>query len=125
EGFQSRCAVARKGRSVFSSDGQHQLSADDCSIDHAAAGDDRALPARLVPDAADRPAAVSGLDLLHFELLPGSAEGTAAENMVAHFFVHAVCYGYGLWHLRAQRASGDRSARWQATRVCAHTEIQH
>src|SRR5262245_41505900 len=103
--FQGRCAVARQGRSFFSSDGKYQLSVNDCALHYASTGDDRALPTRLVSDATDRPAAVSRLHLLDFELLSGGTEGAAAENVVAHISVHAVCDGHGHWHFRAQRAS--------------------
>ncbi len=47
---------------------------------HAAAGHDRALLSRLVPDAADRPAAFSGVDLLDFRFLPGRRKKRCAPK---------------------------------------------
>ena len=112
--FPGGCTVARKSRSLFSPHGQHQLSAYDCALHDAAAGDDRALSARLVPGAVGRPAALSGVHVLDFELLPGCAKGTAAKNMVAHIPLHAFRNGHRHRYFRAQRASGDRSYRGEA-----------
>src|SRR5215469_5996852 len=125
ESVPRECTRAYQSRSVLPSDLQHQLSAHDFAFCDALAGNDRALPAGLVPDAARRLAALSRVDMLDFELLPGGAKRTAAQNLVAHVSVLAICDGHGHRHFRAQRPSGDRSTRWKGKRICTHTEIQH
>src|SRR5215472_18525105 len=100
-----------QSRSVLPSDLEHQLPAHDFAFRDALAGNDRALPAGLVPDAAHRLAAFSGIDVLDFELLPGGAKRTAAQNLVAHFSVSAVRGGHRNRYFHALRAGGDRSAR--------------
>src|SRR5215472_1249763 len=123
ESVPRECAGAYQSRSVLPSDLEHQLSAHDFAFRDALAGNDRALPAGLVPDAACRLAALSGIDMLYFELLPGGAKGTTAENLVAHVSVLAIRDGHGHRHFRAQRPGGDRSTRGKGKRICAHTEI--
>ena len=53
------------------------------SLRAAAAGHDHPLLPGLVPDALHRPAAVPGVDVLDFQLLPGLAEGAVSREMAA------------------------------------------
>ena len=64
-------AVVREGGSVFSPDGEHQLSADGVAVHDAAACNDRAVLPGLAADDLDRFAVVPRFDLLDFEFLPG------------------------------------------------------
>src|ERR1700760_2701327 len=84
EGIPGRRAVSREIRGIFSSDGQHFVSANGAALHDAPAGDDRALLSRLVSDAGDRPAPFPGFDVLHLKLLSGCAEGIAAEDLDEH-----------------------------------------
>ena len=122
--FASDAPWLREGGGVFSSDGEHQLSADGAAVDDAAAGDDRAVLSGLAADDCDRFAAVSGFDVLDFEFLSGGAKRIAAEELVANIFVYAVCDGDRHRDFGAQRASGDRGDHRKEKRVCADAEIQ-
>ena len=94
-----------EGRSRFPSDREHQLSADGSAFHDAAAGDDRALLSGLVPDAADRPAAVSGLELLDLRVLSDRAAGALPETWTRSIlylpFVMAVGIGLSVRNAKA------------------------
>src|SRR5438034_4315197 len=69
-----RRALARQSRSILPPNRQHQLPADDPALYHVAASNDRALLSGLVPDASDRPAALSRLHVFHLQLLSRGAK---------------------------------------------------
>ena len=73
-------AVAREGRSVFSSDAEYFLSADDRRFRADAAGDDRAVLHGLVPDGGDRSAADRGVVLVDFGVLRDRASRAVSEE---------------------------------------------
>src|SRR5437879_13879084 len=79
-----------QSRGVLPSDLAHQLPAHDFAFRDALAGNDRPLPAGMVPDAAHRLAALSGIDVLDFELLPRVATRIAAETLLVHLSLLAV-----------------------------------
>src|SRR6185437_5767861 len=108
---------------MFSSDGQHQLSADGAALGNFAARDDRALLSGMVSDVPDRFAAVSRFHLLDFEFLPGVTARPLPEDMVARHFLSAVCDGDRNWAFGAQRRGRYRSSRWQAIGICAHAKV--
>src|ERR1700746_2164487 len=66
----------RENRSLLSSNGEPQLSADDLAFRFVDARHDYSLLPGMVSDALHRPAPVHGFDVLHFQLLSGFAEGT-------------------------------------------------
>src|SRR5438876_5763399 len=101
-----------QSRGVLPSDLEHQLPAHDFAFRDALAGNDRALPAGLVPDAAHRLAALSGIDVLDFELLPGGAKRTAAQNLVAHVSLFAVRDGHR--HRQIEKRSEEHTSELQS-----------
>src|SRR5579872_1097081 len=96
---------------MFSSDCQHQLSADGAALGNFAARDDRALLSRVVPDVPDRFAPFSRFDLFDFEFLPGVAARPVPEDMVARDFLSAVRDGNWNRAFGTQRRGRYRSPR--------------
>src|SRR5579872_2210080 len=96
---------------MFSSDGQHQLSADGVALRNFAARDDRALLSGMVSDVPDRLAAVSRFHVLDFEFLPGVAARPVPEDMVARDFLSAVRDGNWNRAFGTQRRGRYRSPR--------------
>src|ERR1039458_500341 len=83
QSIRKQLIAAPEDRSRVSPDGQPQLSADDRAFGLAVARHDYSLLPGMVPDALHRPALVHGFDVLHFQLLPGFAEGIVSEKLAA------------------------------------------
>src|SRR5579864_9233468 len=81
QSFQEQSAVPSKGGSVLSPEREPELSADDCSFHAAHAGHDYPVVWRLVPDAGDRPAIVSGIDIFYFQFLSGVTKRTFSTTL--------------------------------------------
>src|SRR5579859_793939 len=108
---------------MFSSDGQHQLSADGAALGNLAARDDRALLSGMVSDVPDRFAPVSRFDVLDFELLFGVAARPLPEDMVARNFLSPVRDGDRNRSFGAQRRGRYRSPRRQTIGIRAHAKV--
>ena len=74
-------AAPHQDRGCLPSDGQPQLSADGCHVGAVDAGHDLPLLSGLVPDAADRRAAVHCFDLFHRGVLPDERAGAVPEDL--------------------------------------------
>src|SRR5271169_6646772 len=82
-GVEERRTAVGENRSLVSSDGQPQLSADDRALRFADARHDHSLLPRMVPDALHRPAPVHGFDVFYFQLLSGFAKGAVSKELAA------------------------------------------
>ncbi len=82
-----------KARGVLSSHGKYQLSADGAAVDCDDAGDDHPLLSGMVSDAADRSAAVSGIDVFGVFVLPGFPKRIVSRQVVSRVALFAVCDG--------------------------------
>src|SRR6476620_11136896 len=83
QSIQEQGALPRKGGGVLSPQRQPELSADDRAFHVAHAGHDYSFVRRVVPDAGHRPAAISGVDVFHLQLLPGLTERTFSATLAA------------------------------------------
>src|ERR1700682_3098066 len=83
QGVSEQRISIRENRSLLSSDGEPQLSADDRAFRLSDARHDYSLLSGMVPDALHRPAPIHGFDILHFQLLFGFAKGTVSEKLAA------------------------------------------
>src|SRR6266478_6098423 len=107
----------RENRSLLSSNGEPQLSADDRALGLYDARHDYSLLPGMVPDALYRPAPVHGFDVLDFQLLSGFAEGTISETLAAIAALPAAIDGSRNRADGHQYACRARSAGRQADRL--------
>src|SRR4029077_9076464 len=113
----------RENRSLLSSNGEPQLSADDRAFRFVDARHDYSLLPGMVPDALYRPAPVHGFNVLHFQLLSGFAEGTVSETLAAIPALPASIDGSGNRADSHQYACRARSADRQADRLRPHSQV--
>src|SRR4029077_15943146 len=116
-------AGSGEGGGVFSSDGEHQLSAYGISVDHFAARDGGAVLSGMVSGADDRPAAVRGVDVLDFGILSFGGARALSKNLETHVSLSALRDGGGHRPIGAQRDGGDRSDFRREVGIRAHTQI--
>src|SRR5581483_405927 len=90
-----RSPISDQAGSLVSPDRQHQLSVHGRPVDLAAAGDDHPLLPGMVPDAADRCAAIHGLDVFYLVVLSGFAEGIVSKALAQDFSVSSVSDSFG------------------------------
>src|SRR6476469_6088522 len=85
QGLQEQSSVPGEGGSVLSPEREPELSADDCAFHAADAGHDYPVLWWLVPDAGNRSAALSGIDIFHFQLLSRLTKRTFSATLATHF----------------------------------------
>ncbi len=107
QGIQEQSSVPGEGGGVLSPEREPELSADDCSFHAAHAGHDYPVIWRLVPDAGNRPAALSGLHVFYFQLLFGFAERAFPATLAAHIFISSFPHGSGNRTDTDEHARGD------------------
>src|SRR6185369_8530228 len=105
---QERSAISCKAGGLLSPDGEPQLPLDDRALGAAASGHDYPLLSGLVSDALHRFAAVSGVNLLDFQLLSGFAARTVSQNLAARASLSAIFDGARGWPDDHQHARGFR-----------------
>src|SRR5580704_2795239 len=116
-------APAGEGGGGLSPDGQYQLSADDRNDGTADPLHDRALLPGVVPDAADRRAAVHGLELVDRGVLPVEPAGAVPQDLDEDLSVPAVSDGAGDRADGDQLQGGDGSAVRDQERVRADAQV--
>ena len=123
QGFARPGFAARKDRGLVPPDRQPELSAHD-RLEHAsdASHGDPFLPG-LVPDAVHRSAAVHGVDVLDFQLLPDVAERAISQDVAADVSVSASVDGAGDRPDRHQYKGRVGGHRRQTNRICPDTQI--
>src|SRR5215469_9856607 len=104
-----RRSTAHQSRSLVSPDGEHQLSADDHALGLVTASHDHSFLPGLVPNALHRPAAVYGVDVFDFELLPGFTARVVSAKLAAGIALSPVPHGARHWSYHHKHQGGDRS----------------
>src|ERR1700726_3446137 len=123
QGVSEQRISIRENRSLLSSDGEPQLSADDRAFRFADARHDYSLLPGMVPDALHRPAPVHGFDILHFQLLSCFAKGTVSEKVAAIAALPAIINGFGNRADGHEYACRARSADRQANPLRPYSEV--
>src|SRR5262249_1784788 len=113
----------REGRGVLSPDGKPELSLDDRALHAADAGNDYPFVRRMVPDAGDRLAALSSIDVFYLQLLPGLTKRAASPALAADVPLPAVPHGAGHWADAHEHTRRDGSAVRDQIIVQAHAEV--
>src|SRR5436305_5005581 len=119
-----QAAMENQNRGVFSSDGEHFISADDRAVVSASSGDDRPIQSGLVPNAVHRPAPVARIDGLCFHFLPDlpkralSRLASAAEIPA----VLDVCWNRSIGQ---QLEGGYGSAAWNQEQLQENAQISY
>ena len=111
--------------SVYASDAEHFLSANDYCLGADDAGDDRPVLYGMVSDAAARYAADSGFLFVHLRLLPACPARAVPEVVVEIDRVHAHAAGLRRGPHRQQHQGGSGSAFRYPDKLCAYAQICH
>src|ERR1700674_1689747 len=123
QGVSEQRISIRENRSLLSSNGEPQLSADDRAFRFADARHDHSLLPGMVPDALHRPAPVHGFDVLHFQLLSGFAEGAVSETLATIFALPAAVNGSGNRADDYAYPCRARTAGRQANRLRSYSQV--
>src|SRR5262249_1054030 len=78
---------------------------------------------RMVPDAGDRPAPLSGVDVFHLQLLPGFTKRTVPATLAADLPLPALSHGAGHRAHADQHPGRARSIVRDQIGVQAHAKI--
>src|SRR5262249_50258852 len=112
-----------EGGGVLSPQREPELSADDRALHLADAGDDYPLLRRLVPDAGDRSAALSGVHLLHLQFLPSFTKGIVPTPLATHVPLPSLSHGAGHRAYTHQYARGHRGPAGREVAFQSHSQI--